>query len=97
MKFSWNRIAAQQNFLFSDTFQELWRLQGLKPYLPEKKEVDAEFQHIAKEYPKNSIRSYYLYKVLPYDIEKKHLIENRERIRQAPIGIRWEKEELDKI
>ena len=97
MKFSWNRIAAQQNFLFSDTFQELWRLQGLKPYLPEKKELDAEFQHIAKEYPKNSIRSYYLYKVLPYDIEKKHLIENRERIRQAPIGIRWEKEELDKF
>ena len=97
MKFSWNRIVAQQNFLFLDTFQELWRLQGLKPYLPEKKEVDAEFQHIVKEYPKNSIRSYYLYKVLPYDIEKKHLIENRERIRQAPIGIRWEKEELDKF
>ena len=64
MKFSWNRIVAQQDFLFVDTFQELWRLQGLKPYLPEKKEVDAEFQHIVKEYPKNSIRSYYLYKVL---------------------------------
>ena len=97
MKFSWNRITAEQDFLFVDTFQELWRLQGLKPYLPEKKEVDAEFQHIVKKYPKNSIRSYYLYKVLPYDIEKKHLIENRERIRQAPIGIRWEKEELDKF
>ena len=97
MDFSWNSIVAQQNFLFPDVFQELWRLQGLKPYLPEKKEVDAEFQHIVKEYPKNSIRSYYLYKVLPYDIEKKHLIENRERIRQAPIGIRWEKEELDKF
>lgn len=97
MKFSWNSIVAQQNFLFPDVFQELWRLQGLKPYLPEKKEVDAEFQHIVKKYPKNSIRSYYLYKVLPYDIEKKHLIENRERIRQAPIGIRWEKEELDKF
>ena len=41
MEFSWNRIAAEQNFLFSDDFQELWRLQGLKPYLPEKKEVDA--------------------------------------------------------
>ena len=97
MEFCWSRIVSEQNFLFSDTFQELWRLQGLKPYLPEKKEVDAEFQHIVKEYPKNSIRSYYLYKVLPYDIEKKHLIENRERIRQAPIGIRWEKEELDKF
>ena len=97
MQFSWNHIVAQQIFLFPDVFQELFRLQGLKPYLPEKKEVDAEFQHIVKEYPKNSIRSYYLYKVLPYDIEKKHLIENRERIRQAPIGIRWEKEELDKF
>lgn len=97
MKFSWNRIAAQQNFLFVDTFQELFRLQGLKPYLPEKKEVDAEFQHIAKEYPKNSIRSYYLYKVLPYDIEKQHLIKYREQIRQAPLGIRWTKEELDKF
>ena len=97
MEFCWSRIVSEQNFLFSDDFQELWRLQGLKPYLPEKKEVDAEFQHIVKEYPKNSIRSYYLYKVLPYDIEKKHLIENRERIRQAPIGIRWDKEELDKF
>lgn len=54
MKFSWHRVAAQQNFLFVDTFQELWRLQGLKPYLPEKKEVDAEFQHIVKEYPKTA-------------------------------------------
>ncbi|WP_300721280.1 hypothetical protein, partial [uncultured Brachyspira sp.] len=84
MKFSWSRIAAQQNFVFFDTFQELFRLQGIKPYLPDKKEVDAEFQHIANEYPKDSIRSYYLYKVLPYDIEKQHLIEYRERIRQAP-------------
>ena len=97
MKFSWNSIAAQQDFSFPDVFQELFRLQGIKPYLPDKKEVDAEFQHIVKEYPKNSIRSYYLYKVLPYDIEKKHLIEYRERIRQAPIGIRWTKEELDKF
>ncbi len=97
MKFSWSRIAAQQNFVFFDTFQELFRLQGIKPYLPDKKEVDAEFQHIANEYPKDSIRSYYLYKVLPYDIEKQHLIEYRERIRQAPIGIRWTKEELDKF
>ncbi len=97
MKFSWSRIAAQQNFVFFDTFQELFRLQGIKPYLPDKKEVDAEFQHIANEYPKDSIRSYYLYKVLPYDIEKQHLIEYRERIRQAPIGIRWKKEELDEF
>ena len=97
MKFSWSTIAAQQNFVFFDTFQELFRLQGIKPYLPDKKEVDAEFQHIANEYPKDSIRSYYLYKVLPYDIEKQHLIEYRERIRQAPIGIRWTKEELDKF
>ena len=97
MKFSWNRIAAQQNFLFVDTFQELWRLQGIKPYLPDKKEVDAEFQHIVKEYPKYSIKSYYLYKVLPYDIEKQHLIEYREKIRQVPIGIRWTKEELDEF
>ncbi|WP_300703638.1 hypothetical protein, partial [uncultured Brachyspira sp.] len=91
MEFSWCRIASQQNFSFPDVFQELWRLQGIKPYLPDKKEVDKEFQHIVKEYPKNSIRSYYLYKELPYDIEKKHLIEYREKIRQAPIGIRWTK------
>ncbi len=97
MEFSWCRIASQQNFSFPDVFQELWRLQGIKPYLPDKKEVDKEFQHIVKEYPKNSIRSYYLYKELPYDIEKKHLIEYREKIRQAPIGIRWTKEELDKF
>ncbi len=97
MKFSWSRIAAQQNFVFFDTFQELFRLQGIKPYLPDKKEVDAEFQHIIKEYPKDSIRSYYLYKELPYDIEKQHLLEYREKIRQAPIGIRWTKEELDKF
>ena len=47
MEFSWNRIAAEQNFLFSDDFQELWRLQGLKPYLPEKKEVDAEYDKLS--------------------------------------------------
>ena len=97
MEFSWSRIASQQDFVFFDTFQELFRLQGIKPYLPDKKEVDAEFQHIVKEYPKYSIRSYYLYKVLPYDIEKQHLLEYREKIRQAPIGIRWTKEELDKF
>lgn len=96
MEFCWSRIVSEQNFLFSDDFQELWRIQGVKPYLPDKKEVDKEFQHIVEEYPKDSIRSYYLYKVLPYDIEKKHLIENREKIRQAPIGIKWTKEELNK-
>ena len=35
--------------------------------------------------------------MMPWDIENAHLVEYRERIRQAPIGIRWEKEELDKF
>ena len=96
MKFCMEYMIAVKAFIFSDSFQELFKLQGVKPYLPDKENSqDTIAKKILSKEKKLDI--HYQSKMMPWDIENAHLVEYRERIRQAPIGIRWEKEELDKF
>ena len=96
MKFSTNYIIHADAFIFGDDFQELFKLQGVKPYLPDKENSQSTIlKNIFNK--EENLDKRYQSKMLPWDIENAHLVEYRERIRQAPIGIRWEKEELDKF
>ena len=96
MKFCMEYMIAVKAFIFSDSFQELFKLQGVKPYLPDKENSQGTIlKNIFNK--EENLDKRYQSKMLPWDIENAHLIEYRERIRQAPIGIRWEKEELDKF
>ena len=89
-------MISSKAFIFGDDFQELFKLQGVKPYLPDKENSqDTIAKKILSKEKKLDI--HYQSKMMPWDIENAHLVEYRERIRQAPIGIRWEKEELDKF
>ncbi len=96
MKFCMEYMIAVKAFIFSDSFQELFKLQGVKPYLPDKENSQSTILKniFSKE---ENLDKRYQSKMLPWDIENAHLIEYRERIRQAPIGIRWTKEELDEF
>ena len=96
MKFCMEYMISSRAFIFGDDFQELFKLQGVKPYLPDKENSqDTIAKKILSKEKKLDI--HYQSKMMPWDIENAHLVEYRERIRQAPIGIRWEKEELDKF
>ena len=91
MKFCMEYMISSRAFIFGDDFQELFKLQGVKPYLPDKENSqDTIAKKILSKEKKLDI--HYQSKMMPWDIENAHL-----RIRQAPIGIRWEKEELDKF
>lgn len=94
MKFSIEFLYHQERFSFGDDYEELFKLQGLKPYLPMKDKLEPEYEKVVQGHPKDDIWSYYLYRMLPYDIEKNHLIKYRESIRNAPLGIHWSEEEL---
>ena len=89
-------MIAVKAFIFSDDFQELFKLQGVKPYLPNKENNQGILAKNILNKEEN-LDKRYQDKMLPWDIENAHLIEYRERIRQAPIGIRWTKEELDEF
>ena len=96
MKFSTNYIIHADAFIFGDDFQELFKLQGVKPYLPDKENSQSTIlKNIFNK--EENLDKRYQSKMMPWDIENAHLVEYRERIRQAPIGIRWTKEELDEF
>ncbi len=96
MKFCMEYMISSKAFIFGDDFQELFKLQGVKPYLPNKENSQSTIlKNIFNK--EENLDKRYQSKMLPWDIENAHLIEYRERIRQAPIGIRWKKEELDEF
>lgn len=88
MQFSSSRFIGNA-LLLGDQFQKLFDLQGVKPYLPDKKDI-VEFE------TDDILTKRYKSKVMPWDIEEEHMVKNRERLKAMPIGIKWSKEELEK-
>ena len=95
MQFSSPHFIKYKSLVFGDEFQELFNLQGVTPYLPDRKDKGI-FGGI-KENEKDPVTVRYMKKVLNYDIENEHIIKNRDKLKNAPIGIRWTKEELDRF
>lgn len=95
MQFSSPHFIKYKSLVFGDEFQELFNLQGVTPYLPDRKDKGI-FGGI-KENEKDPVTVRYMKKVLNYDIENEHIIKNRDKLKNPPIGIRWTKEELDRF
>ena len=79
MQFSTQHLLQYESLVFGDEFQELFKLQKVSPYLPNKKEIGI-FEGV-EEIEKDKVSSRYAKKVMPWDIENEHIIKNREKLR----------------
>ena len=95
MQFSTQHLLQYESLVFGDEFQELFKLQKVSPYLPNKKEIGI-FEGV-EEIEKDKVSSRYAKKVMPWDIENEHIIKNREKLRSMPIGIKWTEEEMEQF
>ncbi|MDT3694734.1 MAG: hypothetical protein ROM03_10005, partial [Mucispirillum sp.] len=95
MQFSTQHLLQYESLVFGDEFQELFNLQKVSPYLPNKKEIGI-FEGV-EEIEKDKVSSRYAKKVMPWDIENEHIIKNREKLRSMPIGIKWTEEEMEQF
>ena len=95
MQFTVLHMIQYKSLVFGDEFQELFNLQKVSPYLPDRKDKGIFGGVEINE--KDPVAVRYMKKVLYYDIENEHIIKNREKLRSMPIGIKWTEEEMEQF
>ena len=87
MQFFFGHMIQYRALVFGDEFQELFNLQKVSPYLPDRKDKGIFGGVEINEKDPVSVR--YMKKIMHFDIENEHIIKNREKLRSMPIGIKW--------
>ena len=95
MQFFFGHMIQYRALVFGDEFQELFNLQKVSPYLPDRKDKGIFGGVEINEKDPVSVR--YMKKIMHFDIENEHIIKNREKLRSMPIGIKWTEEEMEQF